>query len=40
MRGHRGQEENRELSLGLCLWAAGDTCTEEKMEMEMERGLP
>lgn len=40
MRGHRGQEEDRELSLGVCSWAARDTCTEEEMEMEMERGLP
>lgn len=40
-RGGTGvQEEDRELSPGLCSWAAGDTCTEEEMEMEMERGLP
>lgn len=38
------REEDRELSLGPCSWAAGDPCTEEEMEMEiemeMERGLP
>lgn len=40
--GTGGQEEDRELSPGLCSWAAGHTCTEEEIEMEMkmEMGLP